>query len=429
MTVDQRFFNMFPGLTEEKAIEILATPLEQLDDSSDRYIAASHLINFPTERSINALIATIQDLDPAMDHRIARRKAVESLGRLKAKTALPAIRACLKDSDQYTVENAVWAIGEIGTEDEAIKAEIASLLEKENQSYRVIIQTLADFDYKPATAAIEKLTTDKDKLTASTAITAICRLSGDYQPMSQVVDFLQHEQVKVRRAAVQDLMSAQYYTAIAAIAKCPVSLVFRIRALRRLAQAGFPTQKITFSDLEPYLDAVILDHPRAIEMVHEYDQQPSLDFVVNELYQTDFGRCYLATQTMIEHYAEVAGPALMTTYEKEAHNDYGAHYHVIKLWGWLKYESARALVIKALHNTEPQFQKSRGAAAIALAQLGGAEAIPLLKEQLGTSIFGLKYACILALNQLGYQDFASIVDEEPEPLIRKKLERLSAGSI
>lgn len=426
MTVDRRFFNMFPGLTEEKAIEILATPLDQLDDPTDRYIAASHLINFPTERSIDALIATVQDQSPEQDHRIARRKAVESLGRLKSRKALPTIRTCLTDPDQYTVENAVWAIGEIGTEDEQIKTEITQLLSQENQSHRVIIQTLADFDYKPAITAIEQLTTAEDKLTASTAITAVCRLTGNYEPIQQVVEFLQHEQVKVRRAAVQDLISAQYYEAIAAIAKCPVSLVFKLRALRILAQVGLPAQKIDFSDIENYLDIIIFDKPEALEMVHEYDQLPSLEFAINELYQTDFGRCYLATQTIVKHYAEMAGPALMATYEQAAHNDYGAHYHVIKLWGWLRYEPAREWLVQALYNTEPQFQKSRGAAAIALAQLGGADVISLLEEQLKTSIFGLKYACLLALSHLGYQNFTSWAAQEPDTLIREKMGRLSS---
>lgn len=425
MTVDKRFFNMFPGLTEEKAIEILATPLDQLDDPTDRYIAASHLINFPTDRSIDALIKTVQDVSPEQDHRIARRKAIESLGRLNAEKALPTLRACLTDVDQYTVENAVWAIGEIGTDDEQIMAEITQLLHQENQSYRVIIQTLADFDYKPAIAAIESLSTAEDKLTASTAITAICRLTGNSQPLHQVVEFLQHEQVKVRRAAVQDLISAQHYDAIAAITKCPVSLVFKLRALRIFAQVGIPTQKLSFTDLESYFDRIILDQPKTLEMVHEYDQLPSLEFALNELYQTDFGRCYLATQTILENYAEIAGPALISTYEKEAHNDYGAHYHVIKLWGWLQYEPARELLIQALHNTEPQFQKSRGAAAIALAQLGDPVAIPLLIEQLNTPIFGFQYACLLALEQLGYQDFTSLPSTELDPLLQQKLEHLS----
>ncbi|WP_223265283.1 HEAT repeat domain-containing protein [Nostoc sp. 'Peltigera membranacea cyanobiont' 210A] len=109
--MDKRFFKMF-GLTEEEAIAIIDTPLEQLEDASDKYIAVSHLINFPTEQSIAALLRAIETSNPdELDHRIVRRKAVESLGRLQAQSALPVIRQCLKDDDIYTVENTVWAIG------------------------------------------------------------------------------------------------------------------------------------------------------------------------------------------------------------------------------------------------------------------------------------------------------------------------------
>jgi len=51
--MDNRFANMF-NLTEDHAIALLKKPLEELEDKSERYVAASHLINFPTERSINA---------------------------------------------------------------------------------------------------------------------------------------------------------------------------------------------------------------------------------------------------------------------------------------------------------------------------------------------------------------------------------------
>ena len=76
--MDKRFFNVFPGLTEEKAIALLETPLEELEDKSERYVAASHLVNFPSDRSINALIKTIQDTNPVLEHKIARRKAIET---------------------------------------------------------------------------------------------------------------------------------------------------------------------------------------------------------------------------------------------------------------------------------------------------------------------------------------------------------------
>ncbi|MGK7928237.1 MAG: HEAT repeat domain-containing protein [Spirulina sp.] len=419
--MDRRFFNMFPGLTEEKAIAILRTPLAELEDPSELYIAASHLINFPSEASIDALIDTIRDRNPEQAHHIARRKAIESLGRLKAKKAIPTIRACLQESDRYIVENAVWAIGEIGTEDDEIKEEIAQLLTKPEQSYRVVIQNLAKFGYKSALERIEKHIDSEDELTATAAITAACSLSGDYSRMEKVIEFLQHTKVTVRRACIQDLIDAKFYQAIPQIARCPVSVAFRLRGIGLLAREGIPLGKVSFSELEPILDRVVRDYPGDLEFVHEYDQPPSLEFVINEIYHTDFGRCYLASQTLLDRYSEQAEEALRETYDREAHNDYGAHYHAIKLWGWLRSGSAYDTIVEGLYNTEPQFMKSRAAAAIALGNLGEEKAIPLLEENLKTPIFHLKYACLLALEQLGAKDRWQLVADDADLLIREKV--------
>lgn len=420
--MDRRFFNMFPGLTEEKAIAILRTPFSQLEDPSELYIAASHLINFPSEASIDALIDTVRDRNPEQAHHIARRKAIESLGRLNAKKAIPVIRECLQDSDRYIVENAVWAIGEIGTDDNEIKEEIAQLLNKPEQSYRAIIQILAKFDYKPAFERIEQHVESEDELTATAAITAACQLSGDYSRMEKIIEFLQHTKVTVRRACIQDLINAKFYQAIPQIARCPVSVAFRLRGICTLAREGIPLGKVSFSELEPLLDRAVKDYPGDLEFVHEYDQPPSLEFVINELYHTDFGRCYLASQTLLDRYSEQAKKALRETYDREASNDYGAHYHVIKLWGWLRDRSAYDTIVKeGLYNNEPQFMKSRAAAAIALGNIGDKKAIPLLEENLTTPIFHLKYACLLALEQLGAKDRWQLVVDDKDLLVREKV--------
>ncbi|NET54782.1 MAG: HEAT repeat domain-containing protein [Symploca sp. SIO2E6] len=398
--MDKRFFNLF-NLTEDQAIALLKTPAEQLDSPTDRYVAASHLIKYPTERSINALIEAVQNRSTELYERITGRKALESLGRLQAAKALPLIRACLGDEDCYTVENAVWAIGEIGTEDTDILAEIAQLLDKKGQSYRIIIQTLAKLNYQPAVSRINKFVAVDDESIVSAAISAICRLTGDYSQIQGVVSFLQHESVNARRACIQDLIDAQYYDAIPQIARCPVSLVFRLRGIRLLADSGIATGKISSAFVEPYLEQVIRDHPNDLDLVHEYDQKPSLDFVISELYHTDFGRCYLGSKTLLELYPEEAPEALFKTWEQEAHNDYGAHYHVVKLLGWLKHAPAYDLLVEALQNTMPQFQKSRAGAAIALGNIGDERAIPLLKESANSQIVDLQYASSLALKQLG----------------------------
>ncbi len=424
--MDKRFFNIFPGLTEEKAIALLEAPLEELEDKSDRYIAASHLVNFPSERSINALIKTIQDTNPVLEHKIARRKAIETLGHINVTSALPTIRACLGDEDGYTVENAVWAIGEIGTEDQEILAEIAQLLEKPGQSYRLIIQVLAKFNYKPAITKIQQFTESDDEPIASAAIATVCRLTGDYSQMTKVVEFLKHSNINARRGCIQDLIDTKSYKSIPNIAKCPVSMVFRLRAIRLLAETGIPTGEINFAEIEPYLDLVIRDYPGDLLLVHEYDQTPALEFVIKELYSTDFGRCYLAGKTILQVDPEVAGAALMATFAESAHNDYGAHYHVVKLLGWLKYIDGYELLVEALQNTAPQFQKSRGAAALALANLGDERAIPLLRETISnTRIFDLKYACLLALKQLGDIQACNLVANDSDVLIQAKGKNLA----
>jgi bilin biosynthesis protein len=417
--MDKRFFNLF-NLSEDQAIAILNTPQEQVGENDSRYIAASHLVNFPTKRSIEALIGAVQSSDPSLDNRIVRRKSIEILGRLQAKQAVPAIRTCLMDPDCYTVENAVWAIGEIGTDQEDILKEITQLLDKPEQNYRAIIHTLAKLNYQPALEHIHQRANADDELTASAAISAVCRFTGNYTLMEKVVNLLQHKNVLVRRLSIQDLIDANYYDAIPQIARCPVSVVFRLRAIRLLADGGVPAQKITFEEIKPHLEQTLRDRPEELNLVHNYDQLPSLTILVRELYNTDFGRCYLAAKTILEHYPEEAPQELFATYASEANNDYGAHYHVMKLMGWLKHAPAYDLLVESLHNQKPQFQKSRVAAAIALGELGQERAIKELKKSLKTPIWNLKYSALMALEQLGDFSDREIALEDPDWLIRAK---------
>jgi bilin biosynthesis protein len=400
MATNKRFFNIF-NLSEDQAIAILDTPQDQISEEDSRYIAAAHLVNFPSEAAIAALIRALHNLDPDLQNRIVRRKSVETLGRLQATQALSALQTCLSDEDCYTVENAAWAIGEIGTQNPEILESVAQVLARPEQTYRVAIHTLASLKYLPAVERIRGFIASEHGPTASAAIAAIYRLTGDAFQMDRVVAFLQDDDRVTRRAAMQDLIDTLWYQAIPQISRCPESLVFRLRAIRMLADEGVAKGALTFAEVQPYLEQTLLDHPSTLELVHEYDQPPALSFLIRELYDTDFGRCYLATQTIIEQYSQEAPEALIQTYIEEAHVDYGAHYHVMKLLGWLKDESAYNLLIEALHNREPQFQKSRTAAAIALGEIGDPRAIPELKACLETPIWDLKYTALMALEKLG----------------------------
>lgn len=364
----------------------------------------------------------VQQTDPVLENRIVRRKSVETLGRLQAVQALPVIRTCLADDDCYTVENAVWAIGEIGTQDPDILAEVAQLLDKPGQTYRVIIHTLTKLDYQPALARIRRFVDDIDPPTASAAIAAICRLTRDFSQIGKVVAMLQHKNVLGRRLSIQDLIDARYYDAIGNIARCPVSLVFRLRGIRMLAEAGIADKTLTFASIQPHLEQTLRDYPGDLDLVHSYEKLPDLQFLIHQLYETDFGRCYLAAKTILKHYSEEAPAALFAAFAEEANNDYGAHFHVVKLFGWLKHSPAYDLLLEALHHSQPQFQKSRAAAAIALGELGEQRAIPELKACLATQIWDLKYAALMALEKLGDVTGYEIAAADPDWLVRAKVD-------
>ena len=417
--MDKRFYSFF-NLTEEQAIAILDTPQAEISEDDSRYIAASHLVNFNTEKSIAALMRVVKQAADDLDSRIVRRKAVETLGRLQAKDFLEIAGDCLADLDCYTVENAVWAIGEIGTTDAGILAKMTSLLDQHGQSYRTIIQTLAKLDYQPAIAKIAEFTHNESLPIASSAITAIARLKRDFTQMDQVTALLQNHNVIARRLSIQDLIDAKYYKAIPDIAQCPVSLVFRLRGIRLLGEEGLTSGELSFADIQPYLEKSLIDHPHTLSLVHSYENLPDLDFLIRELYETDFGRCYLAIKTIIENYAETAPAALFTAYEQEARSDYGAHFHVVKLMGWLRHAPAYDLLIEALHNKQPQFQKSRAGAAIALAEIGDPRAIPEIKSCLNSPIWDLKYASLLALEKFGDRSGYELLANDSDLLIREK---------
>lgn len=425
--MDKRFNNLF-NLPEDEAIAILDTPQAQLKEGDSRYIAASHLINFSTERSIQSLMRAVEARDDtSLENRIVRRKSVESLGKLKAAQALPVIRGCLPEADHLMIENAVWAIGEIGTTDAAILDEVAGQLDRDGQNYRVVIHTLAKLNHQSALDKIRSFVDAEDAPVASAAISAVCRFTDDYALMEKVVEFMFHPMVIVRRLAIQDLIDARYTDAIHEMSRSPVSIAFRMRGIRTLATIGYEEGKLSFEQVQPYIEKTLLDHPDGLDLVHEYDVVPALPFLIRELYQTDFGRCYLAIKTLLTHYPAETPAALFATYEEEAYNDYGAHFHVMKLMGWLNHAPAYDLLVEALNNRAPQFQKSRPAAAIALGELGDSRAISLLKESLQSPIFDLSYASLMALQKLGEIDACQEVSNHPNWLIQAKARQLTAA--
>ena len=404
-TVDPtRFQNLFPGLSQAEALATLRKPLEELEDVSDRYLAAAHLVNFPDGETVAALMTCAADAHPAQAQRIARRKAVESLARLGARQALPVIQACLNSEDTYLVENAVWALAELHAQPEAVADVLLQLLQDGRQNRRVVAQTVARLGIQEAVAPLEVLRQeeDQDPLLFTAATAALARLSGNKDGLAALEGHLLHPDVTVRRAVIQDLMDAQAFDALTAIAAAPVSPVFRLRGVRHLADQQHRHGIAQAGVLLSLVDQILLDDPAAITLVHRYDTTPSLDFLVQELYGTDFGRVYLAVSTLMSSTNADTLAALTRSFADRGWNDYGAHYHMIKLFGWLGDPQPLALVREALANRRPQFQKSRPAAALTLARLDPQHAGAALEDAACEgSFWELRYAALMGLEQLG----------------------------
>ena len=124
------FDNIHPTLTQESALRILVSPEEDLEFSSDYYMAVSHLLNFPGAQTEDALLEIAKNESRSQAIRLARRKSLEVLARLGCTRALPVVVQCLNHDDPYLVENAVWALLQLGCQDSNAHQRLIELLRR-----------------------------------------------------------------------------------------------------------------------------------------------------------------------------------------------------------------------------------------------------------------------------------------------------------
>ena len=368
-----RFDNIHPGLTCEHARAILLSPLQELEAQSDLYMAAAHLINCPgkaTEKSLIQLLELQGDEQPIQ---IAKRKAVEVLGRLNCVSSVLAIGKCLWSDDKYLVENTVWSLQLLKCDEPALISQMLELLDDESQNQRILIQCLAALKVRKSFNAIQKLQFSASSGVSGAAIAAVSQMSGDLKCMRRLVDYLALPNQMDRQCAVQDLIDAKGSDYLEDIITAPVSPSFRMRACRNLLHSD-DNSPLTMEKL-CFIDRVLDDDPGLINVVHQYDKEPSPEFLIRDLFNTDFSRCYLALNALQSFNSEHIFTLLQAEWEEEAYNDYGAHYLFIRLfglhsgWSALAMNHIRTILGFEIRNQRPQFQKSRAAAINVYARL------------------------------------------------------------
>jgi len=429
-----RFDNIHLGLTQQEALRILEKPLEDLESASDYYMAASHLINFPGDSTEKALLRLLAIETAQQPIRLAQRKAVEVLGRLNARQAIGAIGCCLKSDDPYLVENSAWALQQLGCMDTLLHQVMIDRLADPAQNRRVLIQSLAGLKVRSALAAIESLQNDSNPGVRGAALCAIALLSDRRDQLLALEDHLTLANQMDRQSAIQDVIDAGAIHLLPSVLQAPVSPVFRMRALKALwPESAMSCQGILLTDA---LDALMRDDPSALVLVHRYDDEPDNTFLIQEFFGTDFSRCYLALQTLRQRSTEDLWPLLRRGWDEDAHNDYGAHYFFIRLFGSCKQWPLKAIemmtewLVEAVDNQRPQFMKSRAAALLALASLN-----PLVckghlsrwKDVECTPWWECRYAAAMAEELFGSgEDDEALSGKETHPYVQARLQLLGA---
>ena len=439
------FNNIHPELTCDHAYQILSTPIDQLESKSDFYTAAAHLINFPGRQTEQILLDLLAQSSGEQAVRIAKRKAVEVLARLGATQSVAAIGQCLESDDIYLVENSVWALQQLKCCDPAIIRRMLALLQDKTQNLRVLIQCLASLKVQESIESIRLLQDSENLGVRGAAISAIAQLSNEKLNLDKIVEHLTVPNQMDRQSAVQDLIDANAFDFLPAIVSAPVSPAFRMRACRQILNDS--DSMLIDSNILSLIDTILRDDPSGIDIVHKYDQQPSIEFLLQDLFSTDFSRCYLALMGLRQCSSEVLWPLMSDLWAREAHNDYGAHYFFMRIFGsrsdWPEDGLRHALEIiqESIINRRPQFRKSRAAAIQALHFLSPDLFIQSIPDFLSAGVdapWDCHYMTALCLESMAEVNISlreNILSQfvvDPDPFVRARSEicllRLSATS-
>ena len=367
------FDNIHAGLDQSEAVNILSKKVDDLESESDYYMAVSHLINFPDPITSQALLIFLDRPSTVTPIGLAQRKAVEVLARLGVTEAKPKIANFLDSSDIYMVENAAWALARLNCQDPEVHQRMIHLVDDTCQNQRVLIQSLSKLSVESAISTISALTAHEKPSVRGAAIAAMIQLSGDHSHLADLSDHLYGSNQMDRQSAVQDVIDANAVELLSDLMEAPISPAFRMRAVRSLL--NHPTGKLSNNDALSAVDQVLFDDPRLITVLHHYSDPLPTELLIDGLFHPDFSRCYLAMQALIKRDAQEIWSAIENCWQDKAHNDYGAHYFLMRLFGLVEGWTEEALLdirkilSNAITDKRPQFRKSPPAALLSFSIL------------------------------------------------------------
>ena len=324
-------FNNLPKIKKKDAINILRKPISELKISADYYKAVFHLANYPGKEAESILLDFIKYDYEKLEYKIARRKAIEVLAIFECKKAIPIIADFLKNDDDDLVETAIWSLGKLKCNDVDIINSICSILYKQFNNKRVVIQTLTNLGVKKEIDKIRSLSKDSKSCNGikGASLAALIKLCGEDNKLVELKNFLRLSNQNDRHCAVQDIINAGHLSILPFLIEAPISPSFKLKAIESL----WINEEVLWGNINllDCIDSVILDDPKRINILETNNFKNDIVFLIDQLFHTDFNRCYKSMNELYKFPADEVLYHLNNNWER-AKSDYGAIYFFLSAY-------------------------------------------------------------------------------------------------
>ena len=395
----ERFDSLFAGISEESALQQIKSPASHLDNPVSKYMAATRLGACHSEESLQALIACLSLTIDDLYERITRRKAIEALGRRRDPRALPHLLNCLVGEDEIAIIDAVDAIIKINGELTPQQSNsLAAALDGSDNRKRVIIQAHTRLGLNNAIDEIRALIKHDNPLVSGAARSYFAKRHGETNLLPQLVEQLCSDAPGQRRAAVIDLGDSGDRKQVNNLIQCPVSMPLRAKSVLELIpelenDEENPEERKLFRQL-------LIDNPNDLALKEEHVCPDSAEAIENFLQHRDEAKQYGAAKRLLKTPQNSASQIIENLHQKLG-SDYVIHYYLTMCAGLMALTEHKELIISSLHETIPQYTKSRVAATWGCLQLGlMAETDFLAELNKNARWVPLKWACRRVLEEL-----------------------------